>query len=758
MESYQTPVDTPGRQSSSDSGNFERKCKFPARDSLSNAEDGKCRLPAQHNEESAFRIVGKTASKRPLIFLSPRCELPDRAVFPISASIWKEHDVRWRSLSAQAGSHRQDGSTLIVQPRMAPKSLKYGMPQLAANRVKTLHVKAGDALPEWLDVVTSTFRNLEHLHLTDETSATGGEGTDSIDEEDCTSPWTSSRLRRLYVLYRLPELKSINGVNVTAAERAFAHPNDPNSQRARREHCVEDGSEFAMSSPERPAHMELFSITSPGRMAPERQELDDEVKLRDCARNISASLGEAKGRIRNTRKCHPPIMPLNETPRNSVEVSLAQSPKVLLSPKPEVLHNDKDTIGNENILGLTSPASSQPSELGILAHSPRQNSICQARAEMKKTAIKALDDDLEGPTEPNILDCGRISDAKKTESVSNEGSSEEVAGSVGQVNEAFPELGDLSPSDSVSREDSLFGSESDKEEDFGTDNIGGFLTHRDSMDLDRYEFVAVESSVHCDWGALTCGSLSLPYFRNRNNTRRLDAEKTKSRFRLGGFRRRPKKQYGDGVEKGSSQRTLTKSSGSSLDGNSFSIEQSKTRTSGASRIAIDNLVGSFEEPAVSMFPSSSTINNQVRIPASKSLTSPFPMQFRERAKESLAPFRDPVVTTLTSSKKQVAISREPSPSPPPVPQGQTSLLTIDAISTDQNIPLVRVKSSPSKLGQEGDFPPPSPFGQRHASPSPKSPRRRKSASWSQKIGARATSIFDDEDEENEDSLLDDILG
>jgi len=68
-----------------------------------------------------------------------------------------------------------------------------------------------DTLPEWLDVMAEVFVNLRHVTLTQ----------DVFNNDDLA---VSARMRRLYVLYRLPNLKSIDDMIVTKAEREMANP------------------------------------------------------------------------------------------------------------------------------------------------------------------------------------------------------------------------------------------------------------------------------------------------------------------------------------------------------------------------------------------------------------------------------------------------------------------------------------------------------------------------------------------------------
>lgn len=163
-----------------------------------------------------------TPVERKLVFTSPRCIVKDDAIFPTNHSPYKKSDERWKQISDQAGSHRQDGATMTIGRKITPEALRIGMTKQAAGRVRCLNLWLDhdkDILPEWLDVIAPVFVNLEHLNLTE----------DVFPGEDEMA--VSSRMRRLYILYRLPFLKSIDDVLVTSEERQIARPNDPNGNR-----------------------------------------------------------------------------------------------------------------------------------------------------------------------------------------------------------------------------------------------------------------------------------------------------------------------------------------------------------------------------------------------------------------------------------------------------------------------------------------------------------------------------------------------
>jgi hypothetical protein len=151
-------------------------------------------------------------------YTSPRCDLDDDELFLPSGQSLKHHEDRWQHMQQQAGSHQQDLQVLDLTNRiLSPQTLKVGVPPQVALRITELHVNLHSeySLPEWLDVVCFLFFRLQHFYTT------------NIQHEECISS-EDTRMRRLYILYRLPDLRSIDGKHVTAVERGLARPSSPN--------------------------------------------------------------------------------------------------------------------------------------------------------------------------------------------------------------------------------------------------------------------------------------------------------------------------------------------------------------------------------------------------------------------------------------------------------------------------------------------------------------------------------------------------
>lgn len=164
------------------------------------------------------------------IYESPRLIADDSEIFPPSdchAILYHDYRQRWETIAQQAGPHRQDGTSLVIPRRMSPRSFQKGiMAQYVATRVKRLSLwldHTEDILPQWLDVIAQLFPNLEHLALSQDMFY----GEEEIE--------VSARMRRLYILYRLPGLLSIDDAEVTRTERNLARPSTPNGERVKRD-------------------------------------------------------------------------------------------------------------------------------------------------------------------------------------------------------------------------------------------------------------------------------------------------------------------------------------------------------------------------------------------------------------------------------------------------------------------------------------------------------------------------------------------
>ena len=160
-----------------------------------------------------------TKSKKKPFFVSPRYNLDDETFFPSShRRLFYKTEIRWERISEQAGNHRNDGSVLTINRTLSPISFKYGMMRQAALRVRCLNLyldcKEGDMhLPEWMDVISTLLVNLNNITLKSSSKPSFAINDDGKERA------ISKRMQRLYILYRMPTLKSIDNVQITSEER-----------------------------------------------------------------------------------------------------------------------------------------------------------------------------------------------------------------------------------------------------------------------------------------------------------------------------------------------------------------------------------------------------------------------------------------------------------------------------------------------------------------------------------------------------------
>ena len=645
-----------------------------------------------------------------LWFDSPRLFLDDSQLFPTqtqSTARLQQPEDRWKYLSQQAGSHGQDGSVLhVTRPNMTPLALKAGTPPEAAKRVTELHLhfltnnhtqqrqeKASansnsaanvttSLLPEWLDVVASTFFNLEHLYLAGITKENDNDENEADGREQCS--WhidnlsTSSRLRRLYVLYRLPNLRSIDGIPVTPAERKLARPSDPKGQRVKREDWI----------------TETFSLVD--RLGDEEGEEEPE-----CMDDADSSCCSQV--IQSQPRAPPPLQarprPLPHHPSSAFAKSLVEV----------------DITGRVQLVNLTMSADEKIMEASATTAKPMEAMALpyEQMAEEKK------DDEFVHPPKSTATTTPKRPPKKSSRT---------------------PVLEMESPS----------------------------------------------SAGACEWSA-TCGSLSLPYFRESAVSRgpfsgssrlKLSLRRGKFDAPVVGDEKGPSQ--GDDDCKGVQQQSrrvetfrpiqVTKQPNAHEKGfelqaknNDIILSYVSTPPRGeeegedSAQQATSKVVGPPEAIGKAPMPpgvrSSSTQTQNPRIPPRRSLTSPFPIQFRVRNDDKSKRQTDEKVLPEYAEK----FRRRATLSPPTTPSLKPNLGNMQTIETI--IPLARVKSSPTQLTVSNpsklDRPPPRPPGARRLIPKPlTTPRNRRGFPKWRKQSARSTSILDtsadDSEEDDED--------
>jgi hypothetical protein len=662
--------------------------------------------------------------KNRLYFESPRCEFADKELFlpaDRAALMQKDHDERWKFLQEQAGQHQQDGTFQYVDVKkksMTPAALKSGMPLQAAARVLSLHLELDerdDRLPAWLDVITAVYFNLESLSVgrasTTSAAAAGDDvslqshsqspgGTitttstssdnDNNDNDDgqelnpsASSPKISNRMRRLYILYRLPDLLTIDGTPVTAQERLLARPNHPNGERVKREEWVESSC--------------LLDL----------DRADDD----DCDEH-DHELGEYM--------------------------------------------DDDESDGEADAL---SPNFGGAVEVDL------HGGVKLVEAKIETTAMTRLARK-NGNGAP-----GHVTD--EDEDNYNAGMQEDR-----QEESSGPQMPELT----------------------GLDDLRS--SNNDDYKMDYQASSDNGSDAVCEWSA-ACGSLSLPYFR-ADSRRRLTAAAAKPRTRLFGRKNKEevvakqeevvnvemedltlqKKEEEVQEEPVKAQSPypgpplVTSTQEKAVSASLIPLIHSSSSSSSSQETEIEIDVGSahgavvetVEPPVlprieVKEFPPtprhSSVLQRTLEktvpatrnsgllppssLPPSKSLSSPFPIQFRARTKIGQSPSRQ-----LLSISTKLNSEGDGLPAPPPVlRQCDFEMETIES-----PIELIRVQSSPSKLSQsrptnKGGLPPPCPGGRR-TPPVVKGKKKRGYAKWREKLSARSSSIIDEDESDDGD--------
>jgi hypothetical protein len=187
------------------------------------------------------------------VYDSPRLVTDDNEIFPSpeTHALYQDSEQRWQQISEAAGFHRQDGSRLVIRPNMNPTTLRCGIvSQFVGRRVHRLSLwldDEEDILPHWLDTIVDLFPNLQELYLFQ----------DSLPNEKDIA--VSARMRRLYILYRIPHLLSIDGEAVQPAERELARPSTPSGARVQQNDWMHEDDEYILPDPGRNKHLESLS-------------------------------------------------------------------------------------------------------------------------------------------------------------------------------------------------------------------------------------------------------------------------------------------------------------------------------------------------------------------------------------------------------------------------------------------------------------------------------------------------------------------
>jgi hypothetical protein len=245
-------------------------------------------LSRSSSNTSNNNICQHTTSTGRRFYISPRIDTPDELLFPAAGGPQQQQQqpeqhraghnntnettttvlllsdslVRWRYMATLAGPHQQPHDRLRINlDRVgSPAALVAGIPSRVGRLIETLHLPlANDAslLPEWLDAIATVFPNLLHLYLDDDNNNSNSKAPRKEEEEHGTFAATAvlesppaadssvhqhnisqaktlsdeTLVRRLYVLYRLPQLQSMDGAPFSEQEQNLSRPRDHRRQQ-----------------------------------------------------------------------------------------------------------------------------------------------------------------------------------------------------------------------------------------------------------------------------------------------------------------------------------------------------------------------------------------------------------------------------------------------------------------------------------------------------------------------------------------------
>jgi hypothetical protein len=680
--------------------------------------------------------------RRKLFFTSPRLMEPDESLFPVNHSPYKNSHQRWQLVSDQAGSHRQDGTVLMIGRKITPMALRIGITQQAAKRVRSLNLWLDhhkDTLPEWLDVIGAVFGNLEHLTLTE----------DVFPGEDEMA--VSARMRRLYVLYRLPYLKSIDEMVVTGEERRMARPNerDPNGDRVVRK---------ALSS-----------------LLDNDDDDDDDGHEGHTCNYPAKQDGHQIGRLLQRQPTHEPLQIQQQHLAHEMPVEIIHDKFSHDVVNDGVYGDENDILGQiPSIPATMSNLSTRTAkEVGVEIN----QELAAKFAELNRitTATTATtSSETTGPDFDDILDDELAGEAMLSDLAA---SSEEFVGSRSHFSESLSKSlsgegeanNDDLPLVSVTSHETnsthhgdavevdlagIFKLGKGVDRDYlievpsqdvdGVSPVNGVASHLLDTVESGIELVSV-ASTDLEWTA-ACGVLSfrsdrtcaprlrMPFARNRKVIAAEEALAAIRQAKINVRNKRRESQSDSGKHCTPVERNDT-SNTPQVGCCSFGSSQAKFFPNHVTTTQSNN----------SNHDNSSLLSANQQLPPSKSLSSPFPMQFRERQK---TPHNTNLVVQTSEStdsgKSRISLddTKETISSP---------LHAINSVSSSS--PRSREQKKILRAGK-GDLPPPCPTGSRRKVPVPtchtrKSKRKHRNLK-SSKENARSTSVMDLEDEDDEE--------
>lgn len=734
-----------------------------------------------HSPQPAVKTTTSQSRISKRVYESPRLTAPDSVLFP-SAIQLQTHNARWQYLSTLAGPHRQDATILKVNPwKVAtPLALKVGMPAHAGQCIVELHLpvlcdndkESITALPAWLDVVVTTFPNIKRLYLQQEGSAKG------------LSPLSSSLSLATTVSEVLDdgpeeEEESCNDNDATGVAAIFKQNHD----------------KYVVMN---------VTTTSATKVSAATSQNDEECMDESAVQRLYV-LYRLPGLQFLDGKIVTPEERKLARPRNLQELQ-------------------------EHQQAINQNANYPPGQPGNVDEGwveQAQAKVTAHRATSKKVVgiICLLDNDEEDeenddPANDNVPFFRN--DTRMSRRILSE--------SAGEV-DGLPST--VSPERWVSATNKHHRRSATN--DYRVIRSPPFLADCG----DHWEYASVESSaVACEWTAV-CGSLALPYFRKPtiaaegNISNAAVRERTKSKFLLK-FRRQQEKVFFkkspadftddafDNSEEVLLHRCFDDDPLLHVDGHQTMVSEAQTPTRQVTTISESSGRASvFKKSSIAETPprrftaedrmepprlrpdspttSSSTqsscasMNPAERLPqrvsASQSLTSPFPMQFRVRAKAAISPAStlSPLVLSAAADEKRTLkistdftvcdrgrfdINAITGPPLPPRKHDFTSTLLMETIEVP--IPLSRTQSSPSKLPSfrnritsptiltKCELPPPCPGGRRkiistttgsllmprYTAATKAKKAKRRGTNWREKLSARSMSIIDDDDDDS----------
>lgn len=252
------------------SGNDNKSAEFDSVDYASVLDQGNSQsnsrgvVAGEAPRTPTRRMISNVASSRlnptgGRIFDSPLLHGPPTPSRSASDAGLVSLEGRWQAMAQLAGDHSQDPRLLDLTNRaLPPEALKFGVPPKVAAVVEDFRydgiIAGKHNLPSFLDLVADLFPKLLRLnlkggkdrrHSANMNTAPGErkyieDGIDpalqrKLDATTAAAEKETVRMRRLYILYRLPKLEVIDDLPVSVEERNLARPSPRAGYRVRKD-------------------------------------------------------------------------------------------------------------------------------------------------------------------------------------------------------------------------------------------------------------------------------------------------------------------------------------------------------------------------------------------------------------------------------------------------------------------------------------------------------------------------------------------